>query len=82
MTVLTLPGDNATISLGSYEGTLPCVPSLGRSLSILQLKMLIPKLHLPGSGRAPDDDEKPTFIKDATVLSPFIEVLSEWDDAW
>ncbi|KAI1978726.1 hypothetical protein LOZ51_005574 [Ophidiomyces ophidiicola] len=63
-------GLNTSVTLSAYSGSIPALPALGRALSILQIEVPVPKLHLPDdddNDGSPDDHDRPQFIKDATV---------------
>jgi len=78
------PGLNTTVTVQTYEGTIPALPNLGRALSTLGIDVQVPRLPLPGSpggdneGSGDDDDDHDAmrFIQDATVLSTPIDVIS------
>ncbi|PGH27491.1 hypothetical protein AJ80_00732 [Polytolypa hystricis UAMH7299] len=59
-------GFNTTVTLKSFKGTLPALPSLGRALSRFRFSIPVPRLRIPEDGKFPDDD-RPHFIKDATM---------------
>lgn len=65
---------NTTVTIQSYEGTIPALPELGRAFSELRIELRVPRLHLPGApgDEDPDADGRSHFIKDATVLSTFL----------
>jgi hypothetical protein len=63
-----LIGLNTTITLRSFDGTIPSLPELGRALSGIKFDVPVPRLRAPG-GDDSDPDDRPHFIKDATVLS-------------
>lgn len=72
-------GYNTTVTVRTHEGTIPGLPKLGKALSKLGLEVQIPRVpvpHAPGAGDDPDDDSK-GFIQGATVLSTFIDIVSE-----
>lgn len=65
--------------LQSHNGSIPGLPGIGQALSDIKIEMPVPKLHTPGSGDGvPDETDggKPHFIKDATVLSSFMNTVS------
>ncbi|KAJ5673866.1 hypothetical protein N7462_009305 [Penicillium macrosclerotiorum] len=69
-------GDNTTVTIRTHEGTFPALPNIGKSLSALQIDVPVPHISIPGSpgnGQGGDDEDqkRPHFIQDATVLSPF-----------
>lgn len=77
-----ISGYNTTLTLKTHEGTIPSQPALGRALSNLEIIIDTPKLPPPRSpGHGDNDDEPeqngsgPQFIRDATVLPAFLEVL-------
>lgn len=69
-------GLNTTVTLQAHEGSLPGLPDIGKALSGIQVNVRVPKLGAPGEGHGDDEDDddegSPHFIKDATVLPPFI----------
>ncbi|KAL2013828.1 hypothetical protein VTN00DRAFT_1353 [Thermoascus crustaceus] len=73
-------GLNTTVTIQTYEGTIPALPNLGRALSILGIDIQVPRLHPPGSPGGGDegagDDDATRFIQAATVLSTFIDAIS------
>lgn len=61
-------GINASVTLQTYEGTLPAQPRLGKALSILNISVPLPQLSSPGSPEDGDKDKsRRHFIRDATV---------------
>jgi Protein of unknown function (DUF3712) len=77
-----ISGFNTTLTLKTHESSFPSQPSLGRALSGLEIVINTPKLSPPrspgdgGNGGEPDEnDGAPHFIRDATVLPAFLEVL-------
>lgn len=70
-------GANTSLTIQSYEGTIPSLPEIGRALSKLRLDVQIPRIPVPGDG--PDDGKGPGFIQDATVLSTFMDAVSVHD---
>lgn len=77
-----ISGYNTTLMLKTHPDTIPSQPALGRALSKLEIVINTPKLsppQLPGDGGKdgnPDQSERgPHFIRDATVLPAFLEVL-------
>ncbi|KAK3985795.1 hypothetical protein QBC44DRAFT_345051 [Cladorrhinum sp. PSN332] len=55
-------GFNTTITVRTYNGSIPSQPDLGQALSRLNLTIAAPRLQLPGN----DEDEKSHFLRDAT----------------
>ncbi|KAH0543844.1 hypothetical protein FGG08_001883 [Glutinoglossum americanum] len=79
-----ISGRNTTLIVKTHNGTFPSQPSLGAALSSLEVELPAPKLSPPkipndGDGDGGDDeDDRPHFIKDATVLPTLIEFLREF----
>lgn len=73
---------NTTVTIQSHEGTIPALPELGRAFSVFQLDLRVPRLHSPSApdddNEDPDGDDRPHFIKDATVLSSFLATSDFW----
>ena len=70
-------GSNTTVTVQSYNGTIPSLPQLGKALSKLKFDVQIPGVPVRRApGKEPDDDQGPSFIQDATVLSTFMELVS------
>lgn len=67
---------NTTVTIQSYEGTIPALPELGRAFSELRIDLRVPRLRLPGAPGDGDGDSdgdgRSHFIKDATVLFTFL----------
>ncbi|KAL1302624.1 hypothetical protein AAFC00_002995 [Neodothiora populina] len=66
-----ISGYNTTITLRTYEGTIPSQPALGRALEDFQVDLPTPNLRGPprdgeGDGNG-DGEEGPHFIEDATM---------------
>lgn len=57
-----LSGYNTTITVRTYNGTIPSQPKLGEALSRLNITLPAPQLRLPGK----DEDEQTRFLRDAT----------------
>lgn len=55
----------------THKGTIPALPKLGQALSRLGLEVQVPKLT-PGR-----NDGHKGFIQDATVLSTFLDIVSQ-----
>ncbi len=77
-----ISGYNTTLTLKTHKDSIPSQPGLGRALSRLEIVIDTPKLsppRSPGDGGNEDDpdrnDSGPHFIRDATVLPAFLEVL-------
>ncbi len=77
-----ISGFNTTLTLKTHESSLPSQPALGKALSGLEIVINTPKLSPPRSpgdggndGDSDKDDMAPRFIRDATVLPAFFEVL-------
>lgn len=69
-------GSNTSVTIKSYEGTFPALPSIGQALSRLGLEVQIPRVPVPGD---PDNNKDRGFIQDATVLSTFMDAVSQHD---
>ena len=74
-----ISGYNTTLTLRTHESSIPSQPSLGKALSKFEVEIATPKLHPPKDPSHGDEDEdeddKPHFIKDATVLPAFFDVF-------
>lgn len=77
-----ISGYNTTLTLRTHQDTIPAVPGLGRALSKLEIVIGTSKLLPPqipghgGEGGGTDQGEGGShFIRDATVLPAFLEVL-------
>ncbi|EEP81928.1 predicted protein [Uncinocarpus reesii 1704] len=71
-----ISGLNTSVRLSPHSGSIPSFPALGKALSMLQIEVPLPKLHLPDDGDengTPDD--RPHFIKEATVWSTLITFM-------
>lgn len=58
------------MTLQAHEGSLPGLPDIGKALSGISVKFMVPRLGAPGDdgdGDDDDDESHPHFIKDATV---------------
>jgi hypothetical protein len=68
---MLVPGYNTTLSLQTYEGTIPSLPQLGRALSSIEIELPTPELKFPKNPNHNDDNDEnaPRFIDDATVCS-------------
>ena len=65
-----LKGLNTTLTLQTYNGTIPSAPVLGHALSNFSVDIPTPRLKPPKNPNRPDDDpqnDRPKFIDDATV---------------
>jgi hypothetical protein len=73
-----ISGLNVTLTVQTHNGTIPTRPSWGKALERLNITIPAPRLSFPkdpdsGGGDDDDDDgegdgdERPAFIKDATV---------------
>ncbi|KAF9887854.1 hypothetical protein FE257_009514 [Aspergillus nanangensis] len=62
-------GTNTTVTVQSYEGTIPALPGLGKALSKLGIEVQIPRVPVPRiPGHEPDGDgQSMGFIQDATL---------------
>ncbi|KAJ5172436.1 hypothetical protein N7492_005029 [Penicillium capsulatum] len=59
-----ISGANTTVTLQTHKGTIPALPEIGKSLSIIHIAVPVPRVSTPGS---PDDGgDRPHFIQDAT----------------
>lgn len=70
-------GQNTSIAIRAYAGTIPTHPRLGKALSLITVELPTPHLHPPKNPDHDGDDDQdpndPHFIEDATVgfASPF-----------
>ncbi|WEW55461.1 hypothetical protein PRK78_000892 [Emydomyces testavorans] len=62
-------GLNTSVILRPYMGSIPALPALGKALSMLEVEVPVPRLHIPDDddGEDPGDSDRPRFIKDATM---------------
>ncbi|PLB54438.1 hypothetical protein P170DRAFT_432079 [Aspergillus steynii IBT 23096] len=63
-----ISGANTTVTVQSYNGTIPSLPQLGKALSKLGFDVQIPRVPVRRApGKEPEDDQGPGFIQDATL---------------
>ncbi|KAK1143086.1 hypothetical protein N8T08_006970 [Aspergillus melleus] len=63
-----ISGSNTTVTVQSYNGTIPSLPQLGKALSKLKFDVQIPRVPVRRApGKEPDDDQGPSFIQDGTL---------------
>jgi len=61
-------GSNTTVTIKTHEGTIPTLPDIGRGLSTIPIDIPMPRISTPGSPDDDEDDSRPHFIQDSTVL--------------
>lgn len=60
--------ENVTLTVKTYNGSIPAQPAFGKALESLELTMPFPKMKVPSRpGHEDDDDGSPHFIDEATV---------------
>lgn len=63
--------------MSTHKGTIPALPKLGQALSKLGFEVQIPKFSLGGDPDSdPDHPGHEGFIRDATVLSTFLDTVA------
>ncbi|KAJ5113377.1 hypothetical protein N7456_001911 [Penicillium angulare] len=64
-----ISGDNTSVTIETYAGSIPALPELGKALSSIQFEVPLPRISTPGDKDDGDssDSSGPHFIKDATV---------------
>jgi hypothetical protein len=74
-------GHNTSVKITTHKGTIPALPNLGQSLSRLGFEVQIPKLPVRrdpgGDPDEPGHNGPGGFIQEATVLSAFVDTVSE-----
>jgi hypothetical protein len=61
-------GYNTTVTIKTYQGTIPSLPKIGQGLSAIPIDVSVPRLSDPGSPDNGDEDgNNSRFIQDSTV---------------
>ena len=73
------------MTVQTHEGTIPSLPELGKALAKLNISVPAPKLGYPedpdpgdgdGDGESDGDDNRPRFIKEATVSKRLLAYIA------
>ncbi|KAJ5281552.1 hypothetical protein N7478_006924 [Penicillium angulare] len=63
-----ISGDNTSVTIETYKGSIPALPELGKALSSIQFEVPLPKISTPDDDDGDSSDSShPHFIQDATV---------------